>query len=195
MYSIEYNLSLLDTILDDFNDYLLSSEIFWPLSRRSIEGIPVPRLTMGGLILTIDELEAQEESMDLEQKEHYRGLLQRYEASKNKWTAAIERKSSMELPSRLNLWRSYLQDLENRPNLLETYSREVRNRVMISRLLDISKEDKSDTTITDALKGLDGRVLEFFKPGAFIWDTLQKSIYPKTDFPYLYVEPRKSVWD
>ena len=53
MKSFEYDLRYIQAGLDSIEEYLLSDEVFWPLSAHPPEGAPeYPRLTLDGLLLS-----------------------------------------------------------------------------------------------------------------------------------------------
>ena len=193
MQSIEHNLSLFELMLDDLEPYLLTSEVFWTLSKKMLGSIPLPRLTLGGLMLTLDELTAQMPEMNTKQKMRHERMLRRYDRTTMKWSVALEKKALRELNSRLNIWRAYIQDLEEQSELIQDYPREVRTRVMIEHLVSTIGPHLDLEAENQAINGLDHRIKDFVVPGKFLWVDPLQSIYPKEGFPYLYVSPRNSL--
>ncbi len=189
MHSHDYNLKLAYLMLEEIEDYILSSEVFWPLSKRSPTGSPLPRLTLGGLLLTMDELEAQEEDMSPSQRIDHDKIRLQMESMRLKWAVGLERKAAQELRSRLNLWRAYLYDIEERVDTADNYTVEVRHRVMFERLADISIRQPETISRVDEMRSLDFRLRSIFVPGAFIWDPRLEAIYPRNPFWYLYGLP------
>jgi hypothetical protein len=64
MHPALYSLGLAEAMADELEDYLLSGELFWPLQRRASPGEPpYPQLSLGGLFLTLDELDAGDRSL------------------------------------------------------------------------------------------------------------------------------------
>jgi hypothetical protein len=193
MHPIEYNLALLDLILDEFENYILTSEIFWPLSKKRIGGIPLPRLTLGGLILALDELAAQKPQMSPKQAAHYERTLRTFDRLSSKWRVAMENKAAQEIQARLNIWRAYMQDLEEDPHLIENYPWEVRTRVMINNLTDILASIPDFETQNEMINHLDKRIDDFLVPGKFLWDEPLQPVYPKSKFPFLYKKPKRHL--
>jgi len=193
MLPIEQNLSLLERMLEELESYILSDEVFWPLSQKEIQGLSLPRLTFGGLMLILDELAALNSQMSTKQVLRYERLLRKYEGIFGKWRSSIEKKVIQELHARLNLWRAYLLDLEEQPERIEGYPREVRTRVMIHRLIDlIGNLDDLDVEL-QSLKIIDDRIHDFLSPGEFIWETSLQQIYPREQFPFLYMKTHESI--
>ncbi len=192
MRSIEHNLSLLERMVEELEPFILSAVIFWPLDQKGIRGTPLPRLTFGGLLLTLDELSALNPQMTPKQVLRYDRLLQKFEGIRERWRVAVENKAIQELKARLNIWRAYLQDLEEKPDWIENYVREVRVRVMIEHLMAIIGPHPELESEFQMIKNLDHRVLDFVIPGKFIWEDSLQPVYPEEKFPYLYTKPRKS---
>jgi hypothetical protein len=193
MHPIEYNLSLVDLMLDEFGNYILSSEVFWPLSKKRIGDWALPRLTLGGLMLTFDELAAQTPQMKSKQASYHERMTRTFDRLSQKWRVAIEKKASQELKARMNIWRAYLQDLEEQPRLIQDYPQEVRTRLMISHLLELLKSTPDSEDWIQAINHLDQRIDDFTIPGEFLWDNPLQQVYPKEKFPFLYRKPRSHL--
>lgn len=190
MHPHEYNLNLASIMLEEIEDYILSSEVFWPLSQRSPTGSPLPRLTLGGLLLILNELKVQEIDMSPSQRTDHDKLLLQMERVRVKWAVGFERKAAQELRSRLNLWRAYLVDIEERVDTTENYPYEVRYRVIFEHLAERSIRQPETKPWVDEMQILDTRLRSFFIPGEFVWDARLEDIYPKSTFWYLYGLPR-----
>lgn len=189
MHSIDYNLTLLSEMMGEFEEFLLSEELFWPLQKKSHEKIPFPQLSLGALQLTLDELHVLRSSMDAHHEMRFQKLLSEYERFYRSRRAAIEKKAARELTTRTNLWRAYLQDVEDDPTTLEEYTNQVRNRVLMSKLGAISTHAGSSVEV-NRFATLDAEILVNATPVDFIWDERLKPLYPVEEYPYLYMKPR-----
>lgn len=193
MHTIEYNLELGKAILEEIEPYLLSVEIFWPLNRRSKRGMAIfPRLTLGTLLLTLDQLSVQFEEMSSSQKHDWQDIQSGMERVHLKWPAVLERKAARESQTRFNLWRAYLNDLEERKETAENYRHEVRNRVIYQRLLDLQRRQSHLQDTQSAIDKLDFHLRSSFKSGSFLWDEALTTVYPSPAFWYLYGNPARS---
>jgi hypothetical protein len=177
-------------MLEEIEDYLLSSEVFWPVMKRGLGGSPLPRLTVGGLTLILNELHVQHEGMSPSQRIAHDKLQGQMDKVRMKWAVALERKAAEELRSRLNLWRAYLHDIEERIDTGENYPHEVRNRAMFEYLADLSIRQPEVEPRVSEMKSLDARLRSLFVPGEFVWDQRLVDIYPKSPYWYLYGTPR-----
>jgi hypothetical protein len=187
---IDRNLSLLERMIEELEPFLLSKQVFWPLNHSGTLKTSLPRLTLGGLLLTLSELAALNPQMDSKQVMRYDRLLQKFEGIRQKWRTAIENKAIQELKMRLNLWRGYLNDVEEQPNWIENYPTEVRNRVMIDHLTTLIGPNPELENEFQAIGNLDHRIQDFLIPGEFIWEDSLRPSYPQEKFPYLYMKPR-----
>lgn len=191
MHPIDYNLGLSQAILEEFEPYLLSELIFWPLSQRPGPGLPpYPRLTLGGLLLAMDELKAQEADMTPTQAADNSRLRLHYNQTLSKWRASMEAKAIRETNSRLNLWRSFLLDMEEKTRFREDYVREVRHRVMISRLSELASEQPDFRPLAQIITRLDRRLRALLRFEDFIWDPLLSPGYPRDRYWFLYGHPK-----
>jgi hypothetical protein len=192
MRSIGYNFDLLEIMLEDFEAYILSSAVFWPLSSKGkkVKTSALPRLTLGGLFLTLDELASQKPEMDRHQDMAYRKLLRKLDRLTSKWQVAIEKKAQQELKSRVNLWKAFLGDLEEDLEHIEEYPREVRTRIMISHLINLSRSKHQIEDQLQIVHAIDMRMEAYVRPDSFLLDEQLKESYPQEDFPFLYRSPR-----
>lgn len=164
------DLQFLTEALPQLQDYLLSDELYWPLSGT------LPRLTLGSVRLALARSEvfepAQTHALQLEA-----------ETVRAKWRAVWEKKAARETASRLRLWLQFLSDYVNAPGkYADAYPREARGRVILAMLLSESPESSEKATLanTDAL--LKSHLL----PGGFIWEADLQVAFPKPEFWFLY---------
>lgn len=191
--AIDYNLDLFEAMLDEIEEFLLSADIFWPLTKRSKPDLPpYPRLSTGGLLMTQDEFLAQETEMNTSQKVRHAKDQHQWDMTLNKWRSALERKSEREMGMRLNLWRAYLSDLEEGSASHFDYPREVRNRVQFTRLRTLALENSATLKMVNTIRSLDARLLNITISSEFIWDDRLREIYPEGNFGVLYRQPREN---
>jgi len=175
-------------MLSELEEYLLSPELFWPLSHRS-SAIPQDRLTLGNLLLTLDQLNALRHTWDSELEATFQKSYQLWEDAQGRWQSAIENKAGQEISSRMNLWRAYLSDLDEGQGAAFDYSSEVRNRLIIERLFDLGL---SRDPWEKELQRLDQLNRSLSTPGTFIWSESLESQYPQNQYWFLYLKPRSN---
>jgi len=173
MTSVEKDRAFLEAGIPELKDYLLSEELFWPITAR---GYDLPRLTIGGLLLAQARLDARGERIDAQ--------IAQLEVIRSKWRVAWETKAGREFQSRLNLWSNYLTDYRQNPEgYADSYPHEVHNRVMLKLL---RSDLPADMLEQEALSSLDTALRSSLLPGTFIWEPELKSGFPQDAYWFLY---------
>jgi hypothetical protein len=187
VHPAEYNLALARAILDQLEPFLQAADAFWPLSARSpTPATPFPQLSLGALLVTLDELRASEAEGDAPIQSGFQAVERDFDRIAQKWRAAAERKASAESSQRLSIWRAYLHELDEGHADAADYAGEVRQRVILSRLLGIARADPHARDTASAVEASDQVLRRRFAPGEFIWDIRLRGVYPKEDFWFLY---------
>jgi hypothetical protein len=138
-------------------DYLLSEQLYYPLSFN------LPQLTLGGLLLSLRRLGTQASGFEAQ-----------VEAIRLRWQTAWEAKSSREVKARSELWMNYLSEYRDDPRAgARLYPQNVRYRAMMSLLGKI--EDDADVLLESV-----------FQEGKFVWETEVAPNFPRETFWYLY---------
>ena len=173
MTSIEKDRAYLEAGIPDLESYLLSDELYWPVSARGYE---LPRLTIGGLLLAKTRLKTRGERIE--------ALTMQLEAVRSKWQVAWETKADREFQSRFGLWANYLADYRQNPEgQSDAYPHEVRNRAILQLLQPELPEELPER---EALSSLDGVVRSNLLPGEFIWEPDIQSGFPRDEYWFLY---------
>jgi uncharacterized protein YukE len=173
MTSAEKDRAYLEAGIPQLEDYLLSDELFWPITAR---GYNLPRLTIGGLLIAKVRLQARGERIQ--------DLTARLDAVRSKWRVAWEIKAGREFQSRFGLWGNYLTDYRQNPEgHADSYPHEVRNRAMLQLLMT---ELPSELPQREALSSLDGALRSSMVPGDFVWDPDLQSGFPREEYWFLY---------
>lgn len=166
-------------------DYLLTKELFWPISLSDAgQGSIYPKLTAGNLLLTFARLLAYGKSRTLNavQQSEFTRLEREFDALKRKWQVAWEEKASREFTSRLRQWSHYLDEFSLNPDAQAPYYRsEVRLRVLLELLKDALGEVPQED-----LTALDESLRAQFTDGDFIWDGDLVDGFPQDKYWYLY---------
>ena len=113
-YTPDSDLQFVEACAPELEAYLLASVIYWPLAQPKGRS-PLPRLTLGGLLLALHRLGAVERDLPAAQAVRLTRARTRIETERLRWAAAIGAKMTLETHARLSLWRAYLDDLKN-PN-------------------------------------------------------------------------------
>lgn len=173
MTSIEKDKAYLEAGIPELGDYLLSQELYWPISAR---GFDLPRLTIGSILLTRVQMEARGERID--------SLVARLDRVRSKWRVAWETKAGREVQARLRLWGNYLADYRHNPEgHADAYPHEVHYRVILHLLL---AELPIPLAEQEELSRLDSVVRANFTSGYFIWETNLQPGFPPEVYWFLY---------
>jgi hypothetical protein len=173
--------------LGEISEYLLSKEIYWPLSPpRGTRSLP--RLTIGGLLLAMQKLQARAASPA--EREALAGLQAQLDAARQTRRVAWENKAVSEFRSRMDLWQNYLLDLQGQPEKhSQAYVHEVRWRVLLELL---AAEPAAPPPGMSSLAELDRLLVRFWQPGGFIWSANLAAAFPEPDFWFLYGQLKES---
>ena len=177
MTPFQSDLDYVEDALTQLEPYLLSQELFWPL------GGTKPRLTVGGVLLSLKRIAAVVES-PVEQA-ILSQLTVKLDAVRTRWRVAWEQKCARELRTRLELWQNYLGDYRISPeSYADDYRNEARLRVLVGLLAgelpEVPEESRMKLEALDVL--LRGRL----SSGQFVWDVALISAFPQDEFWYLY---------
>jgi hypothetical protein len=173
MTSVEKDKAYLEVGIPELEDYLLSDELYWPITAR---GYDLPRLTVGGLLLAKARLEARGERIG--------SLAAQLDGIRSKWRVAWEAKAGRGVQARMRLWGNYLSDYRQNPEgYADAYPHEVRYRVMLHLLL---AELSGTSAEQKELAQLDSLLRVNLISGDFIWETELQAGFPREVYWYLY---------
>ena len=184
MTSVKDDLLYLRYGVEELEHYLLSDELFWPVTVQPIDkNHSYPKMTLGNLLLAMQRLEALSDGgLDTVQKSEYRHMRTQLEAAQSKWRVAWEKKAAHEYRSRFNQWAELLHEIyENREKQASFYASDIRLRVLLALLeADAPEDDRPEIT------PLDLNLRAIFEPGEFVWDAELAPGFPEERFWFLY---------
>lgn len=189
MPSPEYDLGYLQAGIPELEKYLLSQELYWPLSAGPPAGEPAyPRLTLSGLLLAQARLHAR--PLTSQQRDELARLDEDMDDVRSRWRSAWGRKAAQDFSARLRLWRDFLEEYrENADSNHDRFTYEVSRRVMMHLLLPDA--DGLPQAEIDLLQGLDKLLRAVLVPGMFVWEAELEPGFPPDTYWYLYGELRK----
>jgi hypothetical protein len=147
-------------------------------------------LSLGGMVLAADALAAAAGGLAAPSQGRWERARGQWQDDASRRGGAIERKATAEFSHRLNLWRAYLQDLEEKPHEAAAYAVEVRHRVILNRLLPILRDEVG--VEAKRLEQADEQLRLRFHPGGFVWPPDLEQTYPQVSFWYLYGKPSET---
>lgn len=192
MLSFEASQRYLQAALREMQAYLLSAELFWPLSGGAFTaGGSFPQLTVGNVLLAFDALAAANASEGGTGWAEVQRLEAEWEAQRIRWAAHVEAKAKRELASRLRQWLAYVEDVSD-AHLAEDYVGSVRPRLLAERLLDVLPKGPETARAREQLAQGDRRIDPFLQAGPFVLDPALQARYPEPHFSMLYRQPRSA---
>jgi hypothetical protein len=192
---VEYDLRYLKAGVEELEQYLLSSQLYWPVHVVTPTGeTPYLRLTPGELLLAREKLRAHSLSPgdNDEVTSPVQAKIDRlegdFEVIRSKWRGNWGKKAAQDFSSRLALWRNFLGDYRKVPDdQAPFYAYEVRTRVIL-QLLEPEAVGIPAAEL-DMRTGLDTLLRAILVPGEFIWEAALEAGFPKADYWYLYAQP------
>ena len=181
--SFAYDLGYIQAALEVMESYLLSEEVFWPLSGRPPGGSPqYPRLTLGNLLLAETRLNGY--LLDPAQEASRQRVMAEIDQLRSKWMVSWENKASRSFTVRLRMWAEFLEEYNTSPQEnSDRYTYEVRLRVILRLLLT---ECTVQPTEIEILSGLDASLKSVLKMNGFIWEPEVEKAFSLEDYWYLY---------
>jgi len=173
MTTTEKDKAYLEAGIPELGDYLLSKELYWPISTH---GYDLPRLTIGGILLAQARLDAHGERIE--------SLVAQLDGVRSRWRVAWETKAGREVGARMRLWSNYLADYRQNPEQhADAYPHEVRYRVMLHLLL---AELPAPPPEQEALSQLDGLLRINLEASDFIWEPDLDAGFAREVYWFLY---------
>ncbi len=186
--SSDFDLSVLRSFLSEFDAYLKSEVIFWPMGGSK----QMPALTLGGLLLVRRKLAARRAALTPDQSAEFDGLDGQAETLFSRWPVNIEKKALREISSRLNVWAAALDECDENPlACAEAYHSSVNARVYLALLFPLVARLPEADSHRRRLATLDARLRSLLIPGDFIWEAALAPAFPRAEFWFLYGQPRK----
>jgi hypothetical protein len=180
-YDIEKNLRILSAMVESLTPYLYEGELFGHI------GDNLPKLTVGGLLLRLNQLEGLYPALSAKECDQVAALHEKFEALRYEWRTHYEKKIQQELKSRAETMLRYLQDASD---AMGDWSNQIEKRTIIAHLeqearnLNILSSDS-----IHAINEADAKLRRYFRAGNFYWDKELTEVYPKEDFWWLYGGP------
>jgi hypothetical protein len=187
MWNIELENEILNEMLSEWESFLFTKEIYWPIHLVTKELPPEYRnlrISAGRLLITIKLLstfanENQQQIPNLKEN------LINFDQLINKWKANWERKVSFELPVRIRQWQRAVQELR----FDKEYSIfELKNRIQIRVIIEllVNQLDERKTEFDQLIQISDQKYKSQTFESEFLWDEGISSIFPSKDYWYLY---------
>lgn len=173
--------------IHEFEPFLFSNEIYWPLSFMREDNISPrfnPRLSAGRVEISIYLLEFYSSNDPQIQSTVAEGLA-RIQALKNQWKSNWSKKAALEFDVRLRQWQRVVREIRSHSISNAEYKNEVQVRLMLS-FLEESAGDLQQTEEKSGLTALDQVLKVNSISSLFIWSKEIKDAFPSERFWFLY---------
>lgn len=181
----EYHLRFLRACLENLEDYLLASILYWPIGVPPTQGeSPYPQMTIGNLLVERALLAALESGGSGASLADIDTDLDRIRA---KWRVAWETKLDAEIPSRLRQWQEWLREESAQgPPAPGHFRSGIRLRLMLDLLA--GENTPAAESLSQQTRALDRKLRAFIRSGEFVWDQEYEPGFPRDVYWYLYVD-------
>lgn len=116
-------------------DYLLGDQLFRQIVVETPAGLRQPKMTLGGLVERIEQLEASKE-LGPGDRRRLQAVKEAWEAARRRYPEQVREKLQREMKSYLQNWKYYLQERAQNPEKWQNdYDFEVRNRKRVELVI------------------------------------------------------------
>lgn len=188
MWIIEFEKMIIEEILSNWEAFLFSQDIYWPL-QINVKGTPPQyknvRLSIGRVLIAV-ELVGSPLAMDESSNFYSKEILSRFYHLRNQWKANWDKKVHTEIQIRLRQWQRFVYDLERNRDLTDAQlKKDVQVRLMIELLL-LELEKLNRLEYEKLLLISDRRFRASSNEGSFVLDQGIENIFPISQYWYLY---------
>jgi hypothetical protein len=178
---------------DELEPYLKSSTLYWEPGRRLLGGGALPKLTVGGFLLSMRRLETLRDHLTPNQADVLTRAQRELAQQRSQWQRRYHNKLARELRSRQDAWAWYLDDVNQKGEpIIAHYGHQVETRVKAGLLLEELRAGGSHIEESLARQtALDQRLSLIFARGEFYWIEELAAGFPPDRFWYLWGQPRK----
>jgi hypothetical protein len=189
----EHNLRILEAMVEEFEDYLASDELFRQLVVQTPERTLMPKMTVGLMREHVDALEREFVHMLPTTRNRITAAIRRFESVRDANLAAYAEKLRRELKGHLDSWSWYLKGcLEGDDECADNYPRETWIRTRLDELfLEASSLGVDVADATQRLHELDQQLDNIFERGAYVGPADTEAEYPADRYWWLYGRPSR----
>ena len=159
-------------------EYFKSSVYDWPLSNTMV------RLTPGRILFSLKRVSKNINIASMDSDALDRKINELIGQYSHAWVQKIE----LEYPRRLRVWENFISDYTEE-GLDKSYLVQIINRVIL-RLLE-GESPITAARFLDRVSIVDEKYRRMVRYGDFIWDKPLESVFPESDYWFLYYHPAK----
>lgn len=183
------DLLTLEAMTAELEEYILKDELYRPVRVHTPAGDQMIQMSGGDLLTRIYRLAAERDALTPDQQARFDKARAQAESTIYSLRTRFHDRLNRELKSRLDTLNWFLDEAASDPGKGRSeYPFEIRNRQRIDAILtelgpDVTPDLKTMVTrVDDRIRGL-------ARSSGFVWDQRLESVFPRTRFWYLYVNP------
>lgn len=192
-YSISTDLKEAKAMSESLADYVRGDELYGHADGGFFSRMP--SLTIGSLLMRLRRLNALRNALNDSQKRDLDSAIATWEETRNDWRVHYEGKVVHEVESRLDSMKTFFRECaESMLNCHNSYRPEIQKRTIIQELLnEMAELNLSNTDLQALLEVADAKLRSVMRPDEFQWASELETVYPQSDFWWLYQKPPKST--
>jgi hypothetical protein len=181
-FNLDNDLRVAVEMADGLVPYIYSEPVYGAMPQT------MPRLTVGGLFMRLNRLNAIRALLSSTQQERLDQAQAKFDSVRREWAVAYEGKLDKEIALRLHAYQNLLQECaEDSRRAYDVYPAEIDKRVMLEGLLsEATRLNVLKDEHAQAIKGMDTALKSYIVSTPFIWDSRLEPAYPKETFWCLY---------
>lgn len=192
-YNLEQDLNEAKRMAEGLEAYVLGDQVYGSVGGGFFTGGSMPSLTIGALLLRVYRLQARADALSADQRAELRDIERKIGRVQKEWTKHFGEKIEREASSRLQALGQYFYEVTEDPRAsANAYLPEALRRTIIAILLQAMQTygiEPSD--LVRRVSSADTSLSGVTEPGPFLWSSALEPVYPKRDYWWLYVRPRK----
>ncbi len=184
------DLAVIREMANEFQDYILSGEVYHTLVVRTDRGDERIQSSGGDLLARLHKLQAQVDQLNPDQQRELGELRQKLEGDMADFRTRFRSLLEREVKARLNSLIWYLDECQgDRRQCRVQYPFEIRNRQRVAEIWKFFG-DAPPEGLRGQIDSIDRRIRGTTNQDEFVWDDHVKAIYPRDQYWYLYVLPQ-----
>jgi uncharacterized membrane-anchored protein YhcB (DUF1043 family) len=192
-YDLEQDLNEAKKMAEGLETYVRGDQVYGSVGGGFFTGGAMPSLTIGALLMRLRRLRAHAEQLTSDQRAELDQIEAEIARVHKEWTLHFGQKIEREAASRLQAIGQYLQELREDPRTAaNAWLPEALRRTIIAELMQAMRTYNLDAgDLPQRISSTDNALRGFTEPSPFIWSPALESVYPKRDYAWLYMRPRK----
>jgi hypothetical protein len=188
-YHLQTDLNEAKSMVAVLEDYVRGTELYGHASGGFFSNMP--SLTVGAVVMRLRRLDNLRTSMKDSQIKELDKALDKWHEVRNEWRLHYEEKLKREAESRLDAMKTFFKECnDSMVNCKHNYRPELLRRTIVQEILRELEELRVDAeAVKRKVAESDAKLHSYMSDDEFQWSDGLQSIYPKTEFWWLYQRP------